>query len=113
VREAAEAVINIQQAAVKSRQGAGSLEEVQAAVDAYAQILDSVTGSSGSGSSSSSGGLKPGDEVVVPSMGLVNPLPTTIAKVCVHVCCRMCMLFLTSNSKVCVGLYVSGVRRLL
>lgn len=81
VREAAEAVISIQQAAVKSRQGGVSLEDVQAAVDAYAQILESVTGSSSSSGAGGGGGLKPGDEVVVPSMGLVNPLPTTIAKV--------------------------------
>lgn len=75
VREAAEAVIKIQQAAVKSRQGSASLDDVQSAVDYYAKILDNLTGGS------ASGGLKPGDQVIVPSMGQVNPLPATVKKV--------------------------------
>lgn len=75
MQEAAEAVIKIQQAAVKSRQGSGTLEDVQSAVDYYAGILNSVTGSS------AAGGLKPGDEVMVPSRGVLNPFTARIVKV--------------------------------
>lgn len=74
-REAAEAVIKIQQAAVKSRQGSGTIEDVQATVDSYAQKLQLLTGSS------DSGGLKPGDMVVVPSLRPLSLLPLRVAKV--------------------------------
>jgi hypothetical protein len=65
-REAAEAVIRIQKAAVKSRQGAATLEDVQAAIDSYASI---ISGASGSGPDV---GLQPGDQVIVPSLSAIN-----------------------------------------
>jgi hypothetical protein len=74
-REAAEAVIRIQQAAVHSRQGTGTLQEVQEAVDGYAQKLQSFAGSG------SEGGVRVGDKVMVPSMGVVNPFIAQVAKV--------------------------------
>lgn len=74
-REAAEAVIRIQQAAVKSRQGDSTLEDVQAAVDSYASIIGSVSGGG------PDAGLKPGDEVMVPSLSAINPFIAPIVKV--------------------------------
>ena len=77
-------MLQLQTAITKYRQGKAGWDDVQATFDACADKIwrSTTSSSSGSTSGSSSGPhVQPGDMVLVPKMGVVNPFLGKVAKV--------------------------------